>query len=152
MSSSYTYGGELTVYATERLGLWSSVDVMPITLDLEEPLGTFFGDDAVGDDLGVLVLGGVSFSPIHAKLRMGSERIVHADLHLLAGAGRLVHDTSQGAAIAAGAALELFTTSWLTLRFDLRDVAALQGAAGQTALSHNIVATGGMSLWFPSAW
>lgn len=151
MSSSYTAGGELTVFLTERLGLWSSVDLTPIALDLEEPLGRFFGESRFERGMGVLALGGLRFSPIHAKLRMG-ERIVHADLYVSAGAGRLVHDSSQGVALTAGATLELFTTSWLTLRFDLRDVAAIQEAVGQTHFAHNIVATGGLSFWLPLGW
>jgi outer membrane beta-barrel protein len=151
VSSTYMYGGELQVYLTERLGLWSSVDVAPMALDLEEPLGRFFGDNRFERGLGFLALGGLRFSPIHGKLKMG-ERIVHADLLLSAGAGRLIHESSQGVALSAGASLELFTTSWLTLRFDVRDVAAVQEAVGETRLGHNIVASGGVSIWLPLGW
>lgn len=152
MSSSYLYGGELTVYLTERLGLFSSLEVTPVALDLERPLGEFFGDDRFERELGALALGGVTLSPIHAKLRTSGRRVIHADLHLSAGAGRLFHSASQGVALAAGVALELFTTSWFTLRFDVRDVMTLQEAAGETGLAHNVAATGGISIWLPSAW
>jgi outer membrane beta-barrel protein len=151
MSSSYVAGGQASIFLTERLALWSSLDVTPVALDLDEPLERFFGDGRFQRSLGWLALGGLTFAPIHAKLRTG-DRIVHADLYLSTGAGRLIHDSSQGIALTAGATLELFTTSWLTLRFDLRDVAAIQEAVGETRFTHNLVATGGFSFWLPLGW
>lgn len=146
------YGGELRVFLTERLGVWTSAEITPIELELERPLDEFFGGARSEGELGVVGLAGVSFAPIHAKLKAGSDRVIHADLYFSAGAGRVFHRASQGVALTAGATLELFTASWLALRFDLRDVAALQGVAGETELGHNIAATGGLSFWLPSAW
>jgi len=149
MSSSYVYGGALVFYVTEDLGFEASFDVTPINLDLDKPIAGFFGDDRFKGSMGYLVLGGLVWSPIHAKLKMGGG-IVHSDIVVSAGAGRLINDAIQGITYDAGLALELFTTSWVTFRFDVRDVIAVQEAVAETRLTNNIMATAGLALWLPT--
>jgi outer membrane beta-barrel protein len=80
------------------------------------------------------------------------ESVVHSDLVLAAGGGRLVHDSVQGFAFDGGVLLDLFLTQWVTLRFDLRDVVLVQEAVGETRLTNNIIFTGGLGLWLPTGW
>jgi outer membrane beta-barrel protein len=148
-SSSWIGGGALAFFVTEDLGFQVSFDVTPIALDIDEPLADFFGDDRFEAGLGYLAMGGVVWSPIHAKLKIG-DGIVHADILLNAAAGRLFHDSVQGVAFDAGLGLDLFTTGIVTFRFDVRDVMAVQEAVAETRYTHNIVATAGIALWIPT--
>jgi outer membrane beta-barrel protein len=148
-SSSWIGGGALAFFVTEDLGFQVSLDVTPIALDIDEPLADFFGDDRFEAGLGYLAMGGVVWSPIHAKLKIG-DGIVHADILLNAAAGRLFHDSVQGVAFDAGLGLDLFTTGVVTFRFDVRDVMAVQEAVAETRYTHNIVATAGIALWIPT--
>jgi outer membrane beta-barrel protein len=148
-SSSWIGGGALAFYFTEDFGLQVSVDVTPVALDLDEPLAEFFGDDRFEPALGYLALAGLTWSPIHAKLKIG-DGIVHADMLLNAGAGRLFHDSVQGITFDAGVALELFTTGWFTVRFEAHDVMAVQEAVAETRYTHNLVALMGLALWIPT--
>ena len=151
LSSSYVYGGALAWFITEDLGFEASFDVTRVQLDLDRPLAEFTGDDRFEAGRGFVVLGGLLWSPIHAKLKMG-DSIVHADVLLAAGGGRLLHDSAQGMAYDAGLVLDLFLGEWVTLRFDVRDLVLVNEAVGETRLTNNLVATGGIGLWLPTGW
>jgi outer membrane beta-barrel protein len=148
-SSAWIGGGALAFYFTEDFSLEASLDMTPISLDLDAPLADFFGDDRFDPGMGYLVLANLQWSPIHAKLKSGGG-IVHADVLLFGGGGRLIHDSSQGLAFDAGVALELLLTRFLTVRFDARNVMAVQEAAAETRFTNNIVATAGLTFWIPS--
>jgi len=148
-STSYIYGGAAAYWFTEDLGLEVSFDMTPIELDLDRPLADFFQDDRFETPgTGYLGLAGLLWSPIHAKMKIGGG-IVHSDFMFALGAGRLFHDTVQGITFDAGTVLDLYTTGFLTFRFDIRDVIAIQEAVGETRLTNNLMATLGLSLWFP---
>jgi outer membrane beta-barrel protein len=123
--------------------------VTHVALDLDEPLAEFFGDDRFEPGLGYLALGSLLWSPIHTKMKVGGG-IVHGDIIFSAGAGRLVHDSVQGITFDAGVMLDLFTTRWLTFRFEARDVMAVQEAVAETRFTNNIVTTAGIAFWIPT--
>jgi outer membrane beta-barrel protein len=149
MSSSYSYGGAVAYFLTEDLGLEVSFDVTPVAMDLDAPLADFFADDRFEETGNAyLALAGLLWSPIHAKMKIG-DGIVHSDILFAVGAGRMFHDSVQGVTFDAGAILDLYTTGWLTIRFDLRDIIAVQEAVGETRLTNNLSATLGLVLWVP---
>jgi outer membrane beta-barrel protein len=148
-SSSWVAGGSLGFWFTEDLGVELGFDVTPIKLDLDSPLAQFFGDDRFENGMGYLPLANLVWSPIHTKMKMNGG-IVHGDFLLFAGGGRLIHDSVQGATFDAGAALELLTTRVVTIRFDIRDVMAVQEAAAETRFTNNLVASLGLGLWIPT--
>jgi len=149
MSSSYTYGGALAFFFTEDLGFEVSFDVSHIALELDKPLAEFFGDDRFEPGTGYLAMASMLWSPIHAKLKMG-DGVIHSDLLFAAGGGRLFHDSTQGIGVSAGMILELYTTRWITFRFELRNLLMIQEAVAETRLTNNIIATGGIALWIPT--
>lgn len=149
MSSSYIAGGSLAFYATEDLAFEASFDITPIELDLDAPLAEFFDDDRFEPSMGYLARAGLLWSPIHAKAKIG-DSIIHADILFAAGAGRLFHDSTQGVGFNAGMIVELFTSQWFTLRFDIRDLLMVQEAVAETRLTNNIIATFGVALWVPT--
>ncbi|MBE7453788.1 MAG: outer membrane beta-barrel domain-containing protein [Kofleriaceae bacterium] len=148
-SSSWVGGGALTFWFTEDLGLELGFQVTPVALDLDDPLADFFGDDRFEKGLGYLPLANLVWSPIHTKMKIG-DGIVHGDFLVFAGGGRLFHDSVQGVTFDAGVALELLTTGVLTVRFEARDVMAVQEAVAETRFTHNLMATLGLSLWIPT--
>ena len=117
--------------------------------DLDAPLNKFFGDNRFTPGLAYLGLANLLWSPIHAKVKTGGG-IVHADVLVFAGAGRMFHDAVQGVSYDAGAALELLVTRAMTVRLDVRDVTAIEEVAGETRFTNNVVATAGLALYLPS--
>jgi len=148
-SSSWIAGGSLGYWFTEDLGIDAAFDLIPLTLDLDAPLDKFFGDNRFTPGMAYLAMGHVLWSPVHAKMKMGGG-IVHADFILFTGAGRMIHDAVQGISLDAGFALDLFVTRALTIRFDARDLMAVQEAAGETRYTNNLVATVGLALYIPT--
>lgn len=147
-SSSWIAGGSLGVFLTEDFGIQAEFDLTPTALDLDKPLSTFFGDNRFENAMGYLALGNFLWSPIHAKLKVG-DGIVHSDLMVFAGGGRLFHDSVQGLSFDAGFALDLFVSKVVTIRFDVRDLMAVEEAAGETRYTNNLIATAGFAVWIP---
>lgn len=151
LSSSYAWGGSVSGYFTEDLGLEVTFMVSPVALDIDKSLSEFFGDSRFRSGTGYLGLAGLLWSPIHFKVRTAGGSILHGDIELAVGGGKLweASDTTQGFAFHGGTRLELFLTRWLSFRFDLRDVLLIQEAVAETRLTNNIVALGGFGIWFP---
>lgn len=147
MSSSYLYGGAVDWFLSEDLGFEASFDVTPVAVDLDEPLAGFFDDPRFRKGTGYLALANVVWSPAHFKLKTGDGGIIHGDANLILGGGRLFHETAQGVAFDAGIVVEIYPISWLSIRFDLRDVMLIQEAVAETRLTNNIVAMMGLGIW-----
>jgi len=148
-SSNWLAGGSLGFFFTEDLGVNVEFDLTPLTLDLDAPLNKFFGDNRFAPGMAYVGLANLLWSPIHAKLKMGGG-IVHSDIMLFAGGGRMFHDAVQGLSFDAGSAIDLFVTRALTIRFDLRDLMAVEEISGETRYTNNLVATAGLALYLPS--
>jgi outer membrane beta-barrel protein len=148
-SSSWIAGGSVGFFFTEDLGFEGSFDLTPMKLDLDSPLAEFFQDTRFEPGNAYIVLGNFVWSPVHAKLKMGGG-IVHADVLLYAGGGRMIHDAVQGYALDGGAALDLFVTKFMTIRLDVRDLMAVQEIAGETHYTNNIITTAGIAFWIPT--
>lgn len=148
-SSSWIAGGSLGMFLTEDIGVAAEFDMTPLALDLDSPLNKFFGDNRFTPGMAYVALANVLWSPIHAKLKLGGG-IVHSDIMLFAGGGRMFHDAVQGLSFDAGSAIDLFVTRALTIRLELRDLMAIEEVAGETRYTNNIVATAGLALYLPS--
>jgi outer membrane beta-barrel protein len=148
-SSNWIAGGSLGYFITEDFGFQAEFDLTPLTLDLDSPLNKFFGDNRFEPGMAYLALANAMWSPIHAKLKMGGG-IVHADIMLFAGGGRMIHDAVQGLSFDAGMAIDLFVTRALTIRIDTRDLMAIEEIAGEVRYTNNLIATAGLALWIPS--
>jgi len=148
-STNWVAGGSLGFFFTEDLGVNIEVDATPLTLDLDAPLNKFFGDNRFSPGMAYVGLANLMWSPIHAKLKLGGG-IVHSDIMLFGGGGRMFHDAVQGLSFDAGAAIDLFVTRALTIRFDVRDLMAVEEISGETRYTNNLVATAGLALYLPS--
>ncbi|HSD88026.1 MAG TPA: outer membrane beta-barrel domain-containing protein, partial [Kofleriaceae bacterium] len=147
-SASWVAGGSLGFFFTEDFGIAGEFDLTPLTLDLDAPLNQFFGDNRFEPGMAYVALGNFMWSPIHAKLKLGGG-IVHADIMLLAGGGRMIHPAVQGITFDAGAAIDFFVTKFMTIRIQTRDLMAVEEIAAETRYTNNLVTTAGLSMWIP---
>ncbi len=148
-STSWIAGGSVSYFFTEDFALSGEFYISPMTLDLDAPLSKFFGDSRFKPSTAYIGLGNAVWSPIHAKLKTGGG-IVHADVLVYAGVGRMIQDSVQGLSYDAGAALELLVTKVMTVRLDFRDLASVEEIAGTTRLTNNLIAMAGVSFWIPT--
>lgn len=149
LSSTYTYGGALTFFPSEDFGVEVLVTRNPVSFRLEEPFNTFDRERHFQPGTAWNLLGAMTWSPIHAKLRWSERRITHADILLSAGAGRTLHDSVQGVTFQAGVGLKLYLARFFSLRFDVRDLMVPQEVLGRGRATHNIVIMFGICTWLP---
>ena len=148
-SSSWIAGGSLGFFFTEDFGISAEFDMTPLTLDLDQPLNQFFGDNRFQPGMAYVALGNFMWSPIHAKMKMGGG-IVHADIMLFAGGGRMIHDAVQGLSFDAGGAIDFFVSKVMTVRIDARDLMAVEEIAAEQRYTNNLIATLGVAFWIPT--
>lgn len=149
LSSTYIYGGALSFFPSEDFGLELLVARNPVVFRLEEPFSSFDREQHFQASVAWNVLGAMLWSPVHAKLRWGEHAITHADLFLLAGAGRTANETVQGLTFQAGAGIKLYLNRFLSVRFDVRDLLVPQEVLGRGRTTHNLVTLLGLSGWVP---
>lgn len=148
-SSNWIAGGSLGFFFTEDFGFAAEFDMTPLTLDLDEPLNKFFGDNRFKPGMAYVGLGNLVWSPMHAKMKMGGG-IVHADIMLFGGGGRMFHDAVQGLSFDAGGAIDFFVSKVMTIRIDARDLMAVEEIAAETRYTNNLIATAGVAFWIPT--
>jgi outer membrane beta-barrel protein len=150
LSSTYAVGGTVDFYLSEDVALESSLYLTPVALDIDSSLSKFLGVPPVfKEGKGLLLLGGLLWSPIHFKVKTAGGGIRHGDIELGMGAGKLFNDTEQGLAFTGGVAMEFYLLRWLSFRLDLRDVIMIQEAVDDTKLTNNITALAGLGIWIP---
>jgi len=149
LSSTYITGGTLAFYPSEDFGLEVLVSRAPARFRLEEPFTGF--DREHHFEPGVAWQGLIAglFSPFHAKLRFTDKAIWHADLFLLAGAGRTWHGSVQGLSSELGLGVKLYPWRYLGFRVDVRDFIYPQEVLGHASTTHNIAVMAGFSVWGP---
>ncbi len=149
LSSSYAYGGSFAFYPTEDLGIEATFTVSPVALDIDKSLTAFFGDSRFTEGRGYLGLLALLWSPVHFKVKTSGESVLHGDLELGLGGGKLWNDTAQGIAFDGGLLVDLYLTRWLSFRLDVRDVMLIQEVVTETRFTNNITVVGGIGLWIP---
>jgi outer membrane beta-barrel protein len=147
MSSTYTFGGALAFYPSEDFGVEALVTYTPVQFRLEVPFNAFDLRRRFESGYALQALGGLLFSPVHAKFKASETAIVHGDLFLVVGAGRTFHDSVQGLSWQAGAGFKLYLANRFALRFDVRDLVLPQEILGKARVTHNLTVLGGLSFW-----
>ena len=149
LSSTYTYGGAVSFFPSEDFGLELLVTRNPVSFRLEEPFNSFDGERHFQRGNAWNVLGGMVWSPIHAKLRWSDRHITHADILLTAGAGQTLHDSVQGLTFQAGVGLKVYLARFFSVRLDVRDLMVPQEVLGRGRPTHNLVTMFGLCAWVP---
>jgi outer membrane beta-barrel protein len=147
LSSTYTVGAALAFFLGEDFGLELLGAYAPARFRLEEPFVGFNQPRRFTPGPSYTLLGGLVFSPVHAKFKFSEETIVHGDLSLIVGGGRTLHDSVQGFAFQGGFGLRLFLLSRLAFRFEVRDIVLPQEVLGKGRVTNNLTVLGGFSFW-----
>jgi outer membrane beta-barrel protein len=149
LSSTYVYGGAVSFFPSEDFGVELLVTRNPVTFRLEAPFNSFDRERHFQAGSAWNVLGAMLWSPVHAKLRWSEQHITHADLLVIAGAGRTVHQSVQGLTFQVGLGIKLYLARFVSLRFDVRDLMVPQEVLGQGRTTHNVVTMIGICAWVP---
>jgi len=143
LGASYTY--HMTEdFAVEAAGAWTRLESSGGP-ELERTFSVLGGknlDVAMFDALLV-------WSPLHAKMRLFADSIIHFDLHLAGGAGVVDSRVSTGVAGAFGLGFKFFFGRAWALRLDLRDHVYQQQLLPRTEIVNDLTTMLGVSLYLP---
>ena len=149
LSSTYVYGGAVSFFPSEDFGLELMVTRNPVAFRLEEPFNSFDRERHFQSGVAWNFLGAMLWSPVHAKLRWSERHITHADLFIVAGAGRTSHETAQGVTFQAGVGIKFYLARFVSLRFDVRDLMVPEEVLGRGRTTHNLATMFGVCGWVP---
>jgi outer membrane beta-barrel protein len=93
--------------------------------------------------------GDLVWTPIHGKLLLFAEGVVHFDMSLLAGVGATGNRLASGLTFNGGLCLKFFLTGWLSLRLDVRDYVHREEVLDYQAIANDLSVTAGLGIWFP---
>jgi outer membrane beta-barrel protein len=147
LSSTYTAGAAVAFFPSEDLGIEVLASYAPVRFRLEAPFTSFEQTRRFVPGSALQVVGGLLFSPFHAKFKLTEATILHGDLYAVAGGGRTFHDSVQGLTFQAGMGLRLALWRRLALRFDVRDFIMPQEVLGRGRTTHNITVLAGLGIW-----
>jgi len=97
-----------------------------------------------------LVFTDLIWSPVHGKLRMFADTVLHFDIYGAAGVGLIDNATSLGAAGQFGLGSKLFLGRSWAIRLDVRDHVYKQQILSSTSYVNDISLTLGVSLFLPT--
>lgn len=152
LDTAVTYGGAYTFHLTEEVGLEGSVlwaKAHSRVIDAVQRFG--FQDRVVFFDGKPFAYyqGDVVLTPIHGKLLLFADKIVHFDIALCVGVGASGSRTASGLSMNAGVSLKFFLASWLSLRFDVRDYVHREEILDVQGVANDLGLTAGVGFWFP---
>ncbi|HVU03025.1 MAG TPA: outer membrane beta-barrel domain-containing protein [Polyangiaceae bacterium] len=147
------WGGAYTFHFTEELGLEASY------LHTTRSFGFI---DAVNQahenvlDIGNtsspvnMYMGHLVWTLAYGKVRWFGGPIGRLDFYAALGGGAVDEAGSRGVAGSGGIGIKLFFTEWLGMRFDIRDqVRSVRGPLGIERVVNDVIALGGLSVFFP---
>jgi outer membrane beta-barrel protein len=147
LSSTYTAGGGFAFFPSEDFGLEVLVNWAPVRFRLEQPFSEFDRSRRFTSGSALQALGGLLFSPFHAKFKVTEQTIVHGDLFAVVGGGRTFHDSVQGLTFQGGLGLRLYLMRRLSFRLDVRDFILPQEVLGRGRTTHNLTLLAGFGIW-----
>ena len=134
LSSTYTAGGALALLPGRGPGPGAAGQLVARCASgwsSRSPRSIAPGASSPGSAL--QAMGGLLFSPFHAKFKVTEQTILHGDLFAVAGAGRTFHDSVQGVTFQGGLGLRLYLMKRLSFRLDVRDFVLPQEVLGAGA-------------------
>ena len=146
------YGGSYTFHFSEELGLEASIGFSRAKSRIADtiqsrnplPIEVFRNDRKVKQYMGHLV-----WSLAYGKMRWLGGGISRFDFHIALGGGITDDELSRGLTGSFGLGGKLYLTSWLALRFDVRDQVYSQKILDDRRIVNDILVTGGLSLFLP---
>jgi outer membrane beta-barrel protein len=146
---TYVVGGAYTYHMTEDFAVEASGSLTHLTSsggpELERTFSVLGGRQLDARLFEALLV----WSPLHAKMRVFAQPIVHFDVAFAAGAGVVDSQLSTGLTGVGGLGLKMFFGRAFAVRLDLRDHVYQQQLLPRTEIVNDLTATLGLSLYLP---
>ncbi len=149
MGAAPLAGLAYTFHATEDFGVELGFAYTYLSSTLAEQVEGYTGYELLEDEHAFMYQFALVWHPIHGKLMLLQAAIPHFDIYLSAGLGLTDSRTSEGLTYHVGLGIKLFTTSWLSLRLDIRDHIQVQNLLGSQRVTNSLGLALGVGFWVP---
>jgi outer membrane beta-barrel protein len=151
LDGTFIVGAAYTYHLTEDAGIEASFDYSRVKSSVASRLEQDHGVTILPkQDRVYLVFTDLVWSPIHGKMRLFADSIVHFDIHGLAGVGIIDNATSFGAAGQFGVGAKIFLSRSWALRLDVRDQLYKQQILAVRQYVQDFSLTLGVSVFLPT--
>jgi outer membrane beta-barrel protein len=150
LDGTFVVGAAYTYHLTEDVGIEASFGYSQIRSTVARRLEQDHGVTILPkQDRVYLVFTDLVWSPLHGKMRVFADTIVHFDLHFAAGVGVIDNSTSYGAAGQFGIGGKMLLGKSWALRLDLRDHLYRQQILQANQYVNDLALTIGVSVFLP---
>jgi outer membrane beta-barrel protein len=151
-SSNFTYGAAYTFHFSEDLGLEASMQLTRFRSQVTDAYEQRYPQIQIEDRTdkpGRLYFGHLVYSFAYGKLRWAGGGITHFDFNAALGAGVTDDTTARGITGSAGLGTKWYFGDWFAIRMDIRDHVLSESLVGEEHLVNDVIATAGISVFFP---
>jgi outer membrane beta-barrel protein len=150
LDGTFIVGAAYTYHLTEDVGIEASFGYSQVRSSVAKRLEQDRGVTILPkEDRVYLVFTDLVWSPLHGKMRVFADTIVHFDLHAAVGVGVIDNSTSYGAAGQFGLGGKILLGKSWGLRLDLRDHLYRQQILQSNQYVNDIALTIGVSVFLP---
>ena len=151
LDGTYVVGIAYTYHLTEDAGIEASFDYSNVRSSVASRLEQDRGVTILPkEDRVYLAFTDLVWSPVHGKMRLFADSIVHFDIFGLAGVGIIDNATSFGAAGQFGVGTKIFLSRSWALRLDVRDQLYKQQILTVRQYVNDFSLTLGVSVFLPT--
>ena len=151
LDGTYVVGGAYTYHLTEDAGIEASFGFSQVRSSVASRLERDRGVMILPkQDRVYLVFTDLVWSPVHGKLRVFADSIVHFDLFGAVGVGIIDNATSFGAAGQFGLGSKIFLSKSWAVRLDVRDQLYKQQILSERQYVQDFSLTLGVSVFLPT--
>ena len=151
LDGTYIIGAAYTYHLTEDAGIEASFNYSQVRSSVASQLEQDHGVTILPKQNRVyLVFTDLVWSPVHGKMRLFADSIVHFDIHGVAGVGIIDNATSFGAAAQFGVGTKIFLSRSWALRLDVRDQLYKQQILAVRQYVQDFSLTLGVSVFLPT--
>jgi outer membrane beta-barrel protein len=150
LDGTFLVGAAYTYHLTEDVGVEASFGYSQIRSTVASKLEADRGVTVLPkEDRVYLVFTDLVWAPLHGKMRLFADTILHFDIHGAVGVGIIDNATSLGAAGQFGVGMKFFLSKSWALRLDVRDHLYRQQVLQVSQYVQDFSLTAGVSVFLP---
>lgn len=149
MGAAPLAGISYAFHVTEEFALEAAFGYTWFSSAVSGPVEQYTGYQVLQSHDARVYSGNLAWHPIHGKFMLFRSFIPHFDIYFTAGLGVTDSRTAKGLTYNFGAGLKIYSTSWLSLRLDLRDHIYVQEVLSSEVITNNLTITLGVGFWLP---
>jgi len=149
MGASPLAGASYTFHINEDFALEAGFAYTWLSASFSDPVERFTGYNLLESHHVFVYSGALLWHPFHGKFMFFRSGIPHFDFYLLAGVGITDSRSSKGLTYSFGAGIKIFTTSWMSVRVEVRDNIYVQQLLASEAITNNLSLSLGVGFWIP---